>query len=148
MSLENPVQRRGWARLAALGCLIFRLHTGKGWVPTGGKPYRRDDGSVVVPGGRPITLGFGLLNGDPVVGAGDLIGGTRIRVTQAMVGKDLLVFTSAEAKRTVGGRTSKDQVGWRDAIRAAGGIAGVFSSPEEAEEIVLRWAKEIGAELV
>jgi hypothetical protein len=147
MSLETPVQKRGWAMLAKWG-LIWRLNTGMGWVATGGKPFRRTDGSVVVPGGRPIALGFSLVSNAPVVGAGDLIGGTRVRITPAMVGMTVLVFTSAEAKRTDGGRTSKDQKHWRDTINNNGGIAGIFSSPEEAEAIVVDWARKVGAELV
>lgn len=147
MSAESVVQKLGWARLAKYA-LVWRLQTGKAWLATGGKPIRRADGAVVVPGARPVALGFGLMSGDPVVGAGDLAGGVRIRVTPAMVGMTLLVFLSAEAKRTDGGRVSADQRRWRDTIINNGGIAGIFNSPEEAEAIVVDWARKHGAELV
>lgn len=145
MSLENPVQRRGWVALAAMGALVWRLHTGKGWAASG-KAVRLSDGSVKLPGGRPIALGFSILNNDPVVGAGDLIACVSIVITQAMVGKTLGVFGSFEAKRTDGGRRSKDQVSWAQTIADAGGISGFFSSPEEARAIITLWRKNIGAD--
>ena len=145
MSLESPVQKRGWLALARIGVLAWRLNTGKAWVASG-RPLRLTDGSVKLPGGRPIALGFGLVSGDPVVGAGDLIGATSIVITQAMVGKTVAVFSSFEAKRTDGGRRGKDQITWADTITAAGGIAGFFSTPEEAIAIVQLWRKNIGAD--
>lgn len=145
MSLESPVQKRGWIALARLGVLVWRLNTGKAWVASG-KPIRLTDGSVKLPGGRPISLGFGLIDNSPVVGAGDLIGGTKVRITQAMVGRDVLVFSSFEAKRTDGGRRSPDQIRWAGIIADAGGISGFFSSPEEAEAIVTTWRRNIGAD--
>lgn len=144
MSLESPVQKRGWVALARLGVLVWRLNTGKGWVASG-KPIRLADGSVKLPGGRPISLGFSLMDTEPVVGAGDLIGATPVTVTPEMVGKQVLVFSSFEAKRTDGGRRSADQVRWAGIIADAGGISGFFRSPEEAEAIVSVWKKNIGA---
>ena len=144
MSLESPVQKRGWIALARRS-LVWRLNTGKAWVASG-KPIRLTDGSVKLPGARPISLGFGLMNNDPVVGAGDLIGCTPVVITAAMVGKTIGVFTSAEAKRTEGGRRSPDQIRWAKVITDAGGIAGFFSSPEEAEAIVENWLTNIGAD--
>ncbi len=145
MSLENPVQRRGWVALALTGALVWRLNTGKGWVGRG-EPIRLTDGSIKLYGGRPIALGFGLLSNEPVVGAGDLVGGVPVTITQAMVGRQVLVFGSFEAKRTDGGRRSKDQVAWAKTIADAGGISGFFSSPEEATEIIALWRKNIGAD--
>lgn len=145
MSLESPVQKRGWLALARIGVIAWRLNTGKAWVASG-KPIRLTDGSVKLPGGRPIALGFGLVSTEPVVGAGDLIGRTSVVITQAMVGKTVAVFSSFEAKRTDGGRRSPDQIKWANDITAAGGIAGFFSTPEEAAAIVDAWRKNIGAD--
>lgn len=147
MSLESPVQKRGWVALAAMGALVWRLNTGKAWVGRG-KAIRMTDGSVKLPAGQPIALGFGLLNGDPVVGAGDLIGATLVTITPAMVGRQVPIFSSFEAKRSDGGRRSKDQVRWAKTIADAGGISGFFSSPEEAQEIIRLWRKNIGADTV
>lgn len=145
MSLESPVQKRGWLALAAMGALVWRLNTGKAWVGRG-KPVRTTDGAVKLYGAQPIALGFGLFNGDPVVGAGDLIGAVPVTITQTMVGRTVLVFGSFEAKRSDGGRRSTAQKDWAKTIADAGGIAGFFSSPEEAETIIKMWRKNIGAD--
>lgn len=137
---ESSTQRLIWAASAALaGVILFRVNTGRAWVGAG--PGRRQaDGSVVIPGGRPIALGFGLLNGDPAVGVGDLIGWRSVLVTPAMVGCRVAVFTSIEAKRGDGkGRTTDDQRRWRDTVLAAGGIAGVANSDAEAIAIFNAW---------
>lgn len=145
MSLESPVQKRGWVALAAMGALVWRLNTGGAWVGRG-KAIRLADGSVKLPAGQPIALGFSLLDKKPVVGAGDLIGATPVTITPAMVGRQVLVFSSFEAKRTDGGRRSPDQKRWAQTISDAGGISGFFSSPEEAQDIIKLWRKNIGAD--
>jgi hypothetical protein len=137
---ESPTQRNIWIACAALaGVILFRVNTGRAWVGAG--PGRRQsDGSVVVPGGRPIALGFGLINGDPAVGVGDLIGWSSVVVTPDMVGCRIAVFTSIEAKRSDGkGRVSEDQRRWRDVVLKAGGIAGVASDEEQAKAIIEGW---------
>jgi hypothetical protein len=138
---ESNVQRAAWLAVGAIGSrfksavrtVLFRVNTGKGWI---GKAERRTDGSVIIHGGRPVALGFGLANGDPVVGAADLNGWTSIVVTPEMVGTRAAIFTSIECKRTTGGRTSKDQENWIETVRAAGGIAGVANTPAIAQSIV------------
>lgn len=137
---ESPTQRNIWIACAALaGVILFRVNTGRAWVGAG--PGRRQsDGSVVIPGGRPIALGFGLINGEPAVGVGDLIGWRTVVITPEMVGCKVAVFTSLEAKRGDGkGRVSDDQRRWRDTVIAAGGIAGVAASEDEALGIVRSW---------
>lgn len=137
MSTEGAVQRAVWLALGQASKL-FRLNTGKGWVSNlGPKGVRRlMDGSLHILAPRPIPLGFGMPNGDPVVGACDLPGWTELVITQDMVGCKVAVFTSIETKRTDGGRISADQIKWRDAVQRAGGIAGVANSPEAAVDIV------------
>lgn len=133
---EAPNQRAIWLAAAALaGTVLFRANSGKAWVGHG-KPQRLTDGSVVLHGARPVALGLGLANGDPVAGQGDLIGWRSITITPDMVGCRVAVFASIEAKRTDGGRISADQIKWRDAVQRAGGIAGVANSPEAAVDIV------------
>lgn len=137
---ESPTQRNIWIASAALaGVILFRVNTGRAWVGAG--PGRRQpDGTVVIPGGRPIALGFGLINGEPAVGVGDLIGWRSVLITPDMVGCRVAVFTSLEAKRADGkGRVSDDQRRWRDVVLAAGGIAGIASSEGEAVGILQSW---------
>lgn len=129
---------------------MFRLNTGRAWLSNIGPKkgvQRLTDGSVKILAPRSIAIGLGLVNGDPVVGAADLIGRTTIEVTPEMVGKKIAVFTSLEAKRTSGGTVSEDQARWRKLTLDAGGIAGVFTSPEEAEAIIFDWCKKTGAKL-
>lgn len=73
---------------------------------------------------------FGLCNG-----SSDCIGWTRLTVTPDMVGKSVAVFTAIEVK-TKRGRASDDQLNFIDAVKNAGGIAGIARSSEEAVDIV------------
>lgn len=78
-------------------------------------------------------LRYGLCNG-----SSDFIGLTSLIVTPAMVGKRIAVFTAIEAKAQAG-VVSGEQLAFIEAVRDAGGIAGVARSAEEAEEVVGRW---------
>jgi hypothetical protein len=86
-----------------------------------------------------VSTGFAKPNGDPLVGAYDLDGWTPKLITQDMVGCTVAVFTSIECKATKGGRVSEDQKNWGEQVRKAGGIAGVASTPEEAQHIIASW---------
>jgi len=68
-------------------------------------------------------------------GAGDLIGWKRVTITPEMVGSTVAVFTSIEVK-TPTGRIRPEQQQWLDAVQAAGGIAGVARSVEDAEALL------------
>lgn len=140
MASESSVQRSTWLAMGAVSKL-FRLNTGKGWLSNLGPKgvHRLKDGSIHIEAPRPIALGFGLLNGEPVVGACDLPGWTTITITPDMVGRDVAVFTSIETKKSKGGTTSKEQKNWKNQVQSAGGIAGVAASPEEALQIVADW---------
>ncbi len=136
---ESTNQRSIWLAAAALaGTVLFRVNSGKAWLGSG-PPRRLTDGSVVIPGARPIALGLALANGDPVVGQSDLIGWRTIIVTPDMVGCRLAVVTAIEVKRESGGRTSADQRRFVDAVQRAGGIAGVANTPEAAVGIIETW---------
>lgn len=140
MSSEGTVQRSVWLALGRVSRL-FRVNTGKAWLSNLGPRgvHRLKDGTVHIEAPRPIAIGFGMPNGDPVVGAADLVGWTTVTVTPAMVGKTVAVFTSIETKRTKGGKTSEDQLNWMDQVQKAGGIAGVANSDEFAKEIIASW---------
>jgi hypothetical protein len=128
---ETSVLRRVWLGMQGISTL-FRIQTGKAWVSGGGKVQRLPNGNVLVPNGRPIALGFSLVNGDPVEGTSDLVGLTKVTVTPEMVGHTLPVFTVFEAKRTDGGHTPPAQHRFIGFVKDAGGIGAVVNSPEIA----------------
>ena len=136
MASESTNQRAIWLAAGALaGTVLFRVNSGRAWLGNG-QPQRLRDGSVVIPGARPVALGLALANGDPVVGQSDLIGWRTITITPDMVGCKVAVLLAVECKREKGGRTSADQARFIDHVREAGGIAGVANTPEAALAIV------------
>lgn len=136
MASESTNQRAIWLAAGALaGTVLFRVNSGKAWLGHG-QPQRLSDGSVVIPGARPVALGFALANGEPVVGQSDLVGWHTITITPDMVGCKVAILTAIECKREKGGRTSADQARFIDRVRDAGGIAGVANTPEAALAIV------------
>jgi hypothetical protein len=78
--------------------------------------------------GRPVQ--FGLARG-----SADLVGWRTITVTPDMVGQQLAVFTSIEVK-TPTGRVRPEQQAWQRTVSAAGGIAGIARSIQDANEIL------------
>ena len=90
--------------------------------------HRNNTGTLRDANGRPVQ--FGLAKG-----SADLIGWTTRTITADMVGQRVAVFTSIEVK-TPTGRVSPEQRQWLEAVQAAGGIAGVARSVEDALRIV------------
>jgi hypothetical protein len=89
--------------------------------------FRNNTGTLKDQNGRPVT--FGLCKG-----SADLIGWRTVTVTPEMVGTTVAVFTSIEVK-TATGRLRPEQQQWLDAVQAAGGIAGVARSVEDAQRL-------------
>lgn len=89
--------------------------------------FRNNTGTLRDQNGRPVT--FGLCKG-----SADLIGWKTVTITEDMVGQQVAVFTSIEVK-TATGRLRPEQRQWLDAVQAAGGIAGVARSVEDAERL-------------
>jgi hypothetical protein len=90
--------------------------------------FRNNTGTLRDQNGRPVQ--FGLCKG-----SADLIGWKRVTITPEMVGSTVAVFTSIEVK-TPTGRIRPEQQQWLDAVQAAGGIAGVARSVEDAQQIM------------
>jgi hypothetical protein len=90
--------------------------------------FRNNTGTLRDQHGRPVS--FGLCKG-----SADLIGYRTITITPDMVGQQVAVFTSIEVK-TPTGRIRPEQQAWLDTIQAAGGIAGVARSVEDALRIM------------
>lgn len=86
--------------------------------------HRNNTGVLRDQHGRPVQ--FGLAKG-----SADLIGWTTRTITPDMVGQQVAVFTSIEVKSATG-RLRPDQRQWMEAVQAAGGIAGVARSVEDA----------------
>lgn len=111
---------------------LFRNSVGIGWV---GKVERvnRPAQVMVFPGDVVIRKARALHAGLHT-GSGDLIGWETIEVTPEMVGRKIAQFVSVEAKEGTG-RLSPDQRNWQDQVQAAGGVAGVARSVEDARAI-------------
>ena len=78
--------------------------------------------------GRLVTFGL-------APGSADLIGWRTVEITPDMVGQTVAVFASIEVK-AARGRVRPDQAAWLAAVQAAGGIAGIARSAEEAAAIL------------
>jgi hypothetical protein len=91
--------------------------------------YRNNTGTLKDANGRPVS--FGLCKG-----SADLIGWTTRTITPDMVGQQVAVFTSIEVKAATG-RLRPEQRQWLDAVQAAGGIAGVARSVEDAQGLTM-----------
>jgi hypothetical protein len=90
--------------------------------------FRNNTGTLKDSNGRPVQ--FGLCKG-----SADLIGWRTVTVTPEMVGTQVAVFASIEVK-TATGRLRPEQQQWLDAVQAAGGIAGVARSVEDAATLL------------
>ena len=90
--------------------------------------FRNNTGTLRDQHGRPVQ--FGLAKG-----SADLIGWTTRTITADMVGQRIAVFTSLEVK-TPTGRLTTEQRQWLQAVQAAGGVAGVVRSVEDAEALL------------
>jgi hypothetical protein len=90
--------------------------------------FRNNTGTLRDQHGRPVS--FGLCKG-----SADLIGWTTRTITQEMVGQRIAVFTSIEVK-AASGRLRPEQRQWLDAVQAAGGVAGVARSVDDAKGLL------------
>lgn len=139
MVSENTVLRKVWIAIGIMS-RMFRVNSGMAWVQTRGKPYREQNGDIVVPGGRPVALGFGDTSGDPVAGVGDLVGWTTVTITPDMVGCKIAVFTDIETKSSADAKKRKAQADFISLVNQSGGIAGFAHTPEMAVAIVKGFA--------
>lgn len=124
MSNENPIQAQILMRLSRGLTRMFRNHVGQGWT---GKFIRTDGPFVILKNARRCTFGL-------IVGSSDTVGWTSVVVTPEMVGKVVAIFTAIEVKDAT--KPTEDQTRFINNVRAAGGIAGVAHSPDEATAIL------------
>jgi len=90
--------------------------------------FRNNTGTLKDANGRPVS--FGLCKG-----SADLIGWRSVTITPSMVGQTVAIFTSIEVKSS-SGRVKPEQQRWLNAVQAAGGIAGVVRSVEDAMDLL------------
>ena len=86
----------------------------------------REGGAVYI--AHASTVRYGL-----EVGSADLIGYRMVTITPDMVGRKLAVFASVECKDDKG-RAKPEQEAWLAQIKAAGGLACIARSVEEARK--------------
>lgn len=100
------------------GCRMFRNNNGMAKF--------EDKGRV-----RVIKYGLGT-------GTSDLIGWRTVTITPDMIGQRVAIFVAAEGKRgKARGRLRMEQDSFQRAVRAAGGIAFEYGTPEEAAQKVV-----------
>lgn len=131
MTPEGNVMRRIMLRLSnVIGVVTFRNQSGMAWQ---GEVIRQDHakGLLVLRNPRPVRFGCGPGGKD----GSDLLGWVTKTVTPDMVGKKVAIFTALEVKAE-DGRATPGQQRFVDAVNAAGGIAAVVRSEEEAVKAV------------
>ena len=121
---EQEIQQRIRLALSKGDTRLFRNNVGVGW--TGAMERRGSD--VILRKARPLHAGL-------APGSADLIGWKSIVITEDMVGQVVAVFCSLEIK-SQRGKLRPDQEAWLNATRAAGGLAGVARSTEDAAGIL------------
>ena len=105
---------------------LFRQNVAQAWV---GKVAHRTSTTITLLHPRPLHAGL-------CKGSSDLIGWTSIEVTPEMFGESLAVFTAIEGK--FGRRAATpEQARFIEAVKRAGGRAGVARSLDEARQILL-----------
>lgn len=107
---------------------LFRNNTGMAWQGTRVTIRGVPSHYTILKDARPIHCGL-------VEGSSDLIGWTEIIVTPDMIGKKICMFTALEVK-SGSGRASPTQINFLEAVRTAGGISGLVSTPEQALQLV------------
>lgn len=93
--------------------------------------FRNNQGGYKDASGRWIQ--YGVCN----PGGSDLIGWTPVTITQDMVGRTVAVFTACEVK-SLKGKPTMAQFNFIDAVKRAGGFAGVARSVADLLSIVRR----------
>ncbi len=121
--LESDFMRRLQMQATRLGARLFRQNVGLAWVgrvergpPQGRRTVHLGPGDVVIRKARPFHVGF--------EGMSDLGGWVPVIVTPDMVGQTLAVVVQVEVKMP-GRKATLPQLAWLDAVRNAGGRAGL-----------------------
>jgi hypothetical protein len=117
--LENRIKLHAAGR-----AILFKNVVGNGWVGQS----KRVGADVLIKNARPLQAGL-------VKGSSDLIGWTVIEILPAHVGKKLAIFTAIELK-TGNVATTPEQANFINAVRGAGGIAGIAYDEADFDAIL------------
>jgi len=110
---------------------VFRNNVGTAWAGQSVKVTKLNCGSLMLHPGDVVVRQARPLHAGLMKGSGDGIGWSTVTITPDMVGRQVAVFTSAEAKSSSGGRVSKDQQTWHENVLKAGGISVIVREPED-----------------
>lgn len=129
---EADLMRRLQKLASTLGARLFRQNTGMAWVGKveRGYPGKRvvlGAGDVVIRNARPFHAGFS--------GMSDLGGWVPVEVTPDMVGSTVATYCQVEVKSN-GGRPTKEQLAWIEAVKRAGGRAGIARNENDLAAIL------------
>jgi hypothetical protein len=111
---ESQIQTRILLALSEAGCTVWRCETAGAWV---GRVIHQSGGTVTLADARMIQAGL-------TKGGADIIG---ISPDGRFIGVEV---------KTKTGRVSQEQDRFISAVRAAGGIAGVARSVEDALKLI------------
>lgn len=127
---EKNIQSSIMLAASASGATLFRNNTGNG--VAGAKMFRIEKAGPVQlqPGDWVVRHGSRIQYG-LCVGSSDLVGWRTVKITPEMVGRKIARFLALEVK-TPTGRATDDQKRFIEAVRKAGGLAGVVRTPDEA----------------
>lgn len=114
MNTETRIQNLILVALSEAGCTVWRVETAGVWV---GRKIHSDGSTVTIANARMMQAGL-------CKGGSDIIG----------ISPDGR-FLAIEVK-TPKGRPTKEQMRFIEAVRNAGGIAGIARSPEEALDLI------------
>lgn len=129
MKASTAFMNRVLILLSKTGRTVWRNNTAQGWAGKSielrpGEVYKAKGGERVVFDAFPIKAGL-------CKGASDIIGLESVVVTPEMVGNKLAVFGAWEVK-TGSGQLTTEQKNFLQFVRAAGGIAEVVRTEQDA----------------
>ena len=111
---ETQIQRKIMLCLSEAGCTVWRNETSGAWL---GKIIHKAGNQVTIANAHMMVFGL-------AVGGSDIVG-------ISPSGK----FLAVEVK-TATGRATKEQIAFIEAVRAAGGIAGIARNEQDALALI------------
>lgn len=123
---ESERQARIMLAVGALpGVRLFRNTVGEGWT---GQQIKSPPDLVILRKAARVTFGL-------TPGSHDLIGWRSKVVTEEMIGSTVALFLGGEIKAATG-TLSERQINFHAVLTAAGGISGVWRTPEDAIRLI------------
>ncbi len=121
---EKSIIQEILIKCSKFGSTLFRNNTAMAWA--GKFKCRLENGDVVISNAIPLHAGL-------CKGSSDLIGWTKVKITEEMIGKQYAIFTAIEVKY---GKTKNtpEQENFIKIIKSHGGIAGFVRDFEEFKQ--------------